>query len=387
MRNLYLLLLLGAAACTRQPADHFVLRGTVPGAMDSTQVILKMAGGWETALDTAYVVGEKFELRGKVETPTLCKLALDNFDYLQRSGRDLNLTRRHEIDFFVENGNLVFSTPHIDSLPQAFWLYDIRKEKNYEVEGSAAQNDYFRYQQQTLPLRDDLKRIRGQWNFPDRTRQMEEIKAEMENVSKAFIRNNSNLAVNLYVAGTLKKPSFTFDQAYLDELEQLFASCQDTCTALKEFRQYLHDASRLVQGSPLQQCELVTPQGKTVELLCQLNPQGYTLIDFWASWCIPCRVSLIHLRELYKQYGKQVRFISLSLDRKEPDWQKALKEEKLPWTQFRSLPEQTQKFAEQYNLYGIPTFFLVDREGRIVFSGSESESLQLQLEKIYTTEH
>lgn len=387
MRNLYLLLLLGAAACTRQPADHFVLRGTVPGAMDSTQVILKMAGGWETALDTAYVVGEKFELRGKLGTPTLCRLALDNFDYLHRSGKDLNLTRHHEIDFFVENGNLVFSTPHIDSLPKAFWLYDIRKEKNYKVEGSAAQDAYCRYQQQTLPLRYDLKRIRGQWNFPDRTRKMEEIKAEMEKVSKAFIRNNSNLAVNLYVAGTLKKPSFTFDQAYLDELEQLFASCQDTCIALKEFRQYLHDASRLVQGSPLQQCELVTPQGKTVELLRQLNPQGYTLIDFWASWCIPCRVSLVHLRELYKQYGKQVRFISLSLDQKEPDWQKALKEEKLPWTQFRSLPEQTQKFAEQYNLYGIPTFFLVDREGRIVFSGSESESLQLQLEKIYTTEH
>lgn len=107
MRKLYLLLLLGVAACTRQPADRFVLRGTVPGAMDSTQVILKMVDGWGKTLDTAYVVGGKFELRGKMDAPALCKLILDNSDYLQRSEQDLNLARRHEIDFFVENGNLV----------------------------------------------------------------------------------------------------------------------------------------------------------------------------------------------------------------------------------------------------------------------------------------
>lgn len=383
MRNLYLLLLLGAAACTRQPADHFVLRGTVPGAMDSTQVILKMAGGWETALDTAYVVGEKFELRGKVENPTLCKLALDNFDYLQRSGRDLNLTRRHEIDFFVENGNLVFSTPHIDSLPQAFWLYDIRKEKNYKVEGSAAQDAYYRYQQETLPLRYGMKQLGRQGSqMPDANRHLEAMKAKMEEVSRVFIRNNSNLAVNLYVAETLKKPAFTYDQAYLDGLEQLFASCQDTCAALKDFRTYLRDAARLVQGTPLQDDKVVGVDGKTVSLLARMNPDGYTLIDFWASWCIPCRVSLILLREIHKEYGGKIRFVSVSLDQKEADWQKALKEEKLPWPQFRSLPEQTKAFAEQYHLYGIPEFFIVNREGRIVFSGHDVSVLDAQLRKL-----
>ena len=67
------------------------------------------------------------------------------------------------------------------------------------------------------------------------------------------------------------------------------------------------------------------------------------------------------------------------VDEKEADWQKALKEENLPWGQFRSLPEQTKAFAEQYQLYGIPAFFLVDSEGRIVFSGSNVSELTEQL--------
>ena len=383
MRKLYLLLLLGVAACTRQPADRFVLRGTVPGAMDSTQVILKMVDGWGKTLDTAYVVGGKFELRGKMDAPALCKLILDNSDYLQRSEQDLNLARRHEIDFFVENGNLVFSAPHIDSLPQSFWLYDIRKEKNYKVAGSAAQEAYYRYQQETLPLRYGMKQLGGQGSrMLDANRRLEEMKAEMEEVSKAFIRNNSNLAVNLYVAETLKKPAFTYDQAYLDGLEQLFASCQDTCAALKDFRGYLRDAARLVQGAPLQDDQVVGVDGKTVSLPARMNPDGYTLIDFWASWCIPCRVSLILLREIHKEYGEKIRFVSVSLDQQEADWQKALKEENLPWPQFRSLPEQTKAFAEQYHLYGIPEFFIVDREGRIVFSGSNSYELPGQFSKL-----
>ena len=129
---------------------------------------------------------------------------------------------------------------------------------------------------------------------------------------------------------------------------------------------------------------MVDDKGKSVSLLAQLNRDGYTLIDFWASWCIPCRASLIYLREVYKTHGDSIRFISVSLDQQEAEWQKALKEENLPWAQFRSLPEQTKAFAEQYNLIGIPTFFIIDSEGRIVFSGSSINELAEQLPKINT---
>ncbi|WP_298629807.1 thioredoxin-like domain-containing protein, partial [uncultured Porphyromonas sp.] len=90
-----------------------------------------------------------------------------------------------------------------------------------------------------------------------------------------------------------------------------------------------------------------------------------------ASWCTPCRVSIISLREIYKTHGDSIRFISISLDQQEADWQKALKEEKLPWAQFRSLPEQTKTFTEQYNLIGIPAFFIIDSEGESLAESKE----------------
>lgn len=383
MRKLCFLLLLGATACTQQPTDHFILRGTIPGTMDSTKVTLRDITRWDKDLASAYVIDGKFELRGQLDAPTLCKFTLSNVDYILRTKQNQELARCHELNFFVENGKLSFTTPHIDSLPHAYKFDDILKENNYRLEGSTAQEAYYRYQQQTLPLRYGIQELRRQGNqIPDYTSRLITMNVELDKTSRAFIRNNDNLATNLYIAGTLKKPAFTYDQDYLDELEQLFASCQDTCTALKDFRHYLRDASRLVQGTPLQEGDLVDDKGKNVSLIAQLNLEGYTLIDFWASWCIPCRVSLILLREIYKTHGDTIRFISVSLDQQETDWQKALKEENLPWAQFRSLPEQTKAFAEQYNLIGIPAFFIIDSEGRIVFSASSIKELMEQLPKM-----
>lgn len=144
MKKLYFLLLLGTIACTRQPADHFILRGTIPGAMDSTKVTLRTVTRWDKDLASAYIIDGKFELRGQLHTPTLCKFSLSNVDHILRSGQNQELARCYELDFFVENGKLTFTTPHIDSLPQAFGLYDIRKEKNYQVKGSPAQEAYHR---------------------------------------------------------------------------------------------------------------------------------------------------------------------------------------------------------------------------------------------------
>lgn len=89
------------------------------------------------------------------------------------------------------------------------------------------------------------------------------------------------------------------------------------------------------------------------------------------------------LREIYKTHG--VQFASSAYPRSTRGrLAKALKEEKLPWAQFRSLPEQTKTFTEQYNLIGIPAFFIIDSEGRIVFSGSSMNELTEQLPKMIT---
>lgn len=383
MKYIHFLLLLSLAACTRQPADHFVLRGTVPGAVDSTTVSLRISSGNGVMQKIeSYIIGEKFELSGKVDAPTRSELFIDSYDIIRRMGKDYEMGRSCNIDFFVENGNLTFSTPHLDSLPQSYWRYDIRKEKNYRVKGSPAQDAYYEYQQQTLLLRHSIIQLMSKTDCTrEEKRQMADLRTQLTEKGWSFVRNHSNLAAKLYVANLLKKNAFTYDQAYLDELEKLFASSQDTCQALKDFRQYLRDATRFVQGTPLQDGKITDAKGKTVSLLGQLNPAGYTVIDFWASWCAPCRASFPHLKEMSKCYGEKVKFLSISIDQKEEDWKEAMEEEKMPWPQFLCPTALKKELPALYDLRGVPTFFLIDPQGRIVFSGHDTDNLGAQLEK------
>lgn len=387
MKNLLLpLLLIGTVACNSQPADHFVLRGTVPGAMDSTEVVLTPEGESWNRIAQGYIIGEKFELQGTLPYPTCCRLALSNGDLAQRKGiRDDNLIKYVEVPFFAENGNLTFQTPHIDSLPYSFWAYDVRKEKNYTLSGSEAQEVFFRYQQQTLPLRHEIRTRERAYMESDNTADFKAggtARRQLEAATRDFIRANSNLYVNLHLAGSLKRSPFTYDQAYLDELESLFASVQDTCAPLRQFRQYLQDARTFVQGKALEDGEITDPKGKPLSLTAQLNPEGYTFIDFWASWCGPCRASFPHLRKMHEQYGKQVKFISISVDQKEAEWQQAMKEEQLPWGQYLSGKALSKAIGDLYDITAIPTFLLIDPQGNIVFSGHSSGDLETELEKL-----
>ena len=205
---------------------------------------------------------------------------------------------------------------------------------------------------------------------------------KLETIVRSFIQENNNLYVNLFLAESLKRSPFTYDQAYLDELESLFASVQDTCAPLRQFRQYLQDARTFVQGKALEDGEITDPKGKPLSLTAQLNPEGYTFIDFWASWCGPCRASFPHLRKMHEQYGKQVKFISISVDQKEAEWQQAMKEEQLPWGQYLSGKALSKAIGKLYDINSIPTFLLIDPQGNIVFSGHSSDDLETELEKL-----
>ena len=385
MRHASLFILLLAAACGRTPQDSFVLRGTVPGAMDSTEVNLVPNGNFQDAW-TTYTKNGKFEIRGKMPAPTHCELRLNNADICERRGiENDDLVKYNEINFFVENGELTFSTPSVDSLPQSFWRYDIRKEANYTLTGSAAQDAFVRYQRQTIPQRHAIREAEQRYMESGDVADYREAQAAQEELasqSLAFIRENDDLHVNLHVAEALKRSPFTYDQAYLDELAGLFAASRDTCAPLREFCAYLEKAAAFVQGKKLEEGTVLDPKGKELPLLAQLNREGYTLIDFWASWCGPCRASFPHLREMHKRFGDRVKFVSLSVDSKEADWRQAMDEERLPWPQFLASKPLSKAVGDLYDITAIPTFLLVDAEGRIVFSGHNSGELELRLEKL-----
>lgn len=81
----FFLLLSALYSCNNKPTDHFVLRGTIPGATDSTEIVLSPAGKYSQKIAQGFIVNGKFELQGKVDQPTYCRLSMNDQDILDRS--------------------------------------------------------------------------------------------------------------------------------------------------------------------------------------------------------------------------------------------------------------------------------------------------------------
>ena len=108
-----------------------------------------------------------------------------------------------------------------------------------------------------------------------------------------------------------------------------------------------------------------------------------TLIDFWASWCAPCRAANPYIQKLYKKYrANGFEVFAVSLDVKKEAWLKAIKKDKLTYTQVNDNTGWNSKIAEQYYVDQLPTNFLLDRTGKIVAINIEGKELYDQVKNL-----
>lgn len=142
-------------------------------------------------------------------------------------------------------------------------------------------------------------------------------------------------------------------------------------------------ARKLAAGEKYPDIELVNAEGEKV-MLSEYVPEGkYVLLEFWASWCGPCRGEIPHLREVYKEYApKGFEIISISLDSEKSDWVKAVEQEEMVWKQLND-PLGFGGSAATYNIFGVPTCIMVDNEGRLYKSNQRGASLNATLAEIY----
>lgn len=120
-----------------------------------------------------------------------------------------------------------------------------------------------------------------------------------------------------------------------------------------------------------------------VRLSDYVDKNRYTLLDFWASWCGPCRAEMPNVVKVYNQYhSKGLEVVGVSLDNNHEAWVKAIKTLKMPWPQMSDLKGWQSAAAAAYNIRAIPANVLIDNKGNIIAKDLRGEELQKRIEEL-----
>ncbi|MBO4417674.1 MAG: TlpA family protein disulfide reductase [Bacteroidales bacterium] len=159
----------------------------------------------------------------------------------------------------------------------------------------------------------------------------------------------------------------------LDDIEKAHPGYKPAAEMREEMAIKRENKLRMMEGQPAPLFTCPTPDGK------EIGPETFRgkilLIDFWASWCGPCRGEVPNLKECYAKYkDKGVEFLSVSVDKSEDAWRKALEEEGMEWPQALA-PKAGAAVMDLYQFSGIPFILLLDQEGTIIAKHLRGEAI------------
>lgn len=368
-RIITLLLLISASYCMAQ--DKFEIVGKLSGIGNGYKVMLNYKNSeGKDAKDSTTVKNGKFELSGTTAFANKAFLSLlpENKDSIRRgASSDFQV-------FYLEKGK--------------FMLAGTNNIAKADLTGGPAQKDYLLYNSQmgglTAQYQGLVKRYMKARSAKD-SAEIKNIQAEgkplgvkMAAVEDSFLFSHPDSYVSLDLIFNEKAQVIdpkVFDRYYKPLSKRVLASF----TGQKLVAKY-EKASQIFNGQIVDFTQEDT-QGKPFKLSSLRGK--YVLIDFWASWCAPCRAENPNLLKAYQALkDKQFEIVSISLDDNKKAWLHAVEMDKLPWEQVSDLKGWKNELAVKYGISAVPQNFLLDPNGKIIAKNLRGEDLYTKLSDI-----
>ncbi|MDR2121291.1 MAG: AhpC/TSA family protein [Tannerella sp.] len=311
-------------SCTNQKESRIVIDGKVVNAEAGKVYLQKFEEKLFFAIDSADVIDGNFHFSTVAALPEIYGLTVD-----------------------AQKGQLMM---FLDANPVQVVLDPSENYRHSEVTGSAEQDLYKDYLRQEDVVIEDF------------------IKAHPKSLVATYVlyRNFSyRLSPEEIQANIRLLDSSLWNTQYVKTLEALVET--------------LFSVS---PGKPAPDFTADDTEGSPVSLSSRLG-NGYVLLDFWASWCPPCRRENPHLVSLYNDYkDKGFDIFSVSLDRTKEAWLKGIADDGLTWTHVSDLKYWHSAPAALYGVRAIPSNFLIDKDGVIVAKNLDSDVLRTKLEEL-----
>lgn len=377
-------------------AQNFTVKGTIPGIKNGTKVSLRCQENGKSISAECLSKGDSFILTGNVNGTLLVQLQID--DKPQSEYRQDEYPQDRGGNFMLEAADYTVSAACFDSIPLNYSLTSepMLHAKNLKIVGSKAQQQYQEWADATYDVRLNTNLLRRQLrNAQFRSRKeggpdtaevnrlqpiLEAAQMAESKASAAFIAAHPDYAVSLLQQGDELEKPFAFTLAEYDRMLQTFAGNYDKLR-YDAFVKTVADMKAYLKGSRYKDLSLETPDGTAVNLKDIVKPGMYNFIDFWASWCGPCRAAIPSVKQLYQKMNAKLNIVSISVDKRKADWTKAMEQEQMPWRQLL-VPEASMKaLTAAYYIRYIPSLVVIDPEGNIQLYTSDPNKAHQYLEE------
>jgi peroxiredoxin len=364
-------------ASAQQTPTDFTINGKVGNVNTPAWAYLFYQAGANKVVDSAMVVSGKFTISGSVPAPSFGMLVIDHKGVgIAKLGNTPDL-----LNLFVDKGSIDVST-------------DKDSVKNAVVTGSAINDDNKQLTAQLAPINERAKKLNAerqgatpeQQGSPEFQRLMQAkvkvLQEEQMGIFKSFITSHPDSYLSLIVISQVGKQGIDPIQ-----LERLFNGLSPSLKSLEManvLKKSIDEAKTTGIGALAPDFTQADADGKPVKLSSFRGK--YLLIDFWASWCGPCRAENPNVVRAYQKYKtKNFSVLGVSLDRPgdKDAWVNAVKKDGLEWTQVSDLNFWSNAAAKLYFIQSIPANFLLDPNGKIIAKNLRGTDLDDKLAELF----